>query len=112
MDPMRVALVYNQKKEDATQQSMPEDTADPPSTVRGASPDLATRLLHLPSTQPLNDLYAQWDTADTIGAVASALAEIHDVSLIEADEEAYEKLSLNRPDIVFNIAEGLNGVSR
>lgn len=36
----------------------------------------------------------------------------HDVSLIEADEDAYNKLADSRPDIVFNIAEGMNGISR
>lgn len=112
VNPMRVALVYNQKKEDATQQSLPEDAADPPSTNRGARSILATRLHQIPSTQPLNDLLAEWDTAETIDAVASALAEIHHVTLIEGDDEAYEKLALNRPDIAFNIAEGLHGVSR
>ncbi len=112
MNPMRVALVYNQKKEDATQQSLPEDTADPPSTQRGAAASLAIHSRTSPSTQPLNDLYAEWDTAETIEAVASALSQIHHVTLIEADGEAYEKLSLNRPEFVFNIAEGLHGVSR
>ena len=112
MNPMRIALVYNQKKEDATQQSLPEDTADPPSTQRGVASSLAIRSHTSPSTQPLNDLYAEWDTAETIEAVASALSQIHHVTLIEADGEAYEKLSLNRPEFVFNIAEGLHGVSR
>jgi D-alanine-D-alanine ligase len=32
--------------------------------------------------------------------------------LIEADHSAFEKLKETRPDIVFNIAEGFNGVSR
>src|SRR5204862_5687787 len=34
------------------------------------------------------------------------------VSMIEADEDAYDKLRNDRPDIVFNIAEGLFGSSR
>ncbi len=109
---MRVALVYNQKKEDATQQSLPEDTTDPPSMMRGVDSTLAKRSHLLPSSQVLNDTYAEWDTAETIDAVASALAEIHHVTPIEADEEAYEKLHLNRPEIVFNIAEGMSGSSR
>jgi len=44
--------------------------------------------------------------------VRSALAEIHRVTLVEADEHFYERIRTLRPDIVFNIAEGLNGVSR
>ena len=41
-----------------------------------------------------------------------AIACFHDVTLIEADESAYEKFKELKPDIVFNIAEGLNGVNR
>ena len=60
----------------------------------------------------MNDLYAEWDTADTVNAVRAALAERYDVSMIEADEEAYEKLRKIRPFFAFNIAEGLHGPSR
>jgi len=41
-----------------------------------------------------------------------AIACFHDVTIIEADEYAYEKFKDLKPDIVFNIAEGLNGVNR
>ncbi len=109
---MRVALVYNQKKEDALQQAVPEDATEPPSLSADCSPALATRFLQLPSPQTLNDLYAEWDTAETINAVAAAIGQLHHVTLIEADEEAYEKLALNRPDLVFNVAEGMHGVAR
>jgi D-alanine-D-alanine ligase len=44
--------------------------------------------------------------------VRSALAEVHDVTLIEADEDFYPRVRELRPDIVFNIAEGINGISR
>jgi len=60
----------------------------------------------------VNDMYAEWDTMETIDAVRSALAERHDVVMIEANEGAYERLMDVRPDFVFNIAEGLHGVSR
>lgn len=59
-----------------------------------------------------SDLYAEWDDPETIEAVRSALAQRHEVTLIEADEEAFEKLRKLRPDIVFNMAEGLQGRSR
>ncbi len=59
-----------------------------------------------------NDRQAEWDDPETIEAVRAALAERHDVYLIEADEEAYCKLRELRPDIVFNMAEGANGASR
>jgi len=41
-----------------------------------------------------------------------AIACFHDVTLVEADGNAYEKFKNLKPDIVFNIAEGLNGVYR
>lgn len=58
------------------------------------------------------DTYAEWDTWDTINAVKSAIEMFHQVTMIEADENAYEKLRQLKPDIVFNISEGFNGISR
>ena len=58
------------------------------------------------------DLYAEWDTQQTIDAVARALSLYHQVTLVEADENAYGKLRDGNFDIAFNIAEGINGVSR
>jgi D-alanine-D-alanine ligase len=60
----------------------------------------------------VNDIYAEWDTMETVGAVRDALAEHHRVEMIEANEDVYPALRALRPDFVFNIAEGLNGVSR
>jgi D-alanine-D-alanine ligase len=57
-------------------------------------------------------MYAEWDTMDTVRAVASALEQRFDVTLIEANEESFEKLKSRRPGFVFNIAEGLYGSSR
>ena len=59
-----------------------------------------------------NDVYAEWDTMETILAVRDALQERHIVELVEADLAAYGRLRDIRPDFVFNIAEGLAGVSR
>jgi D-alanine-D-alanine ligase len=58
------------------------------------------------------DTYAEWDTEETILAVKKALERNHEVTLIEANEEAYHKLLQAHPDIVFNIAEGMYGSSR
>jgi len=58
------------------------------------------------------DTYAEWDTWDTINAVKAAIECFNPVTLIEADQSAYAKLIETKPDIVFNIAEGFNGVSR
>jgi D-alanine-D-alanine ligase len=66
----------------------------------------------LKTKQKFNDAYAEWDTFETIEAVRMALSLYNDVMMIEADENAFEKFRLYRPDIVFNIAEGMNGLSR
>ncbi len=49
---------------------------------------------------------------ETINAVKESIEVFHDVRLIDADENAFEKLKEIKPDIVFNIAEGMNGQSR
>lgn len=59
-----------------------------------------------------NDLYAEWDSNETIEAVRDALSLYHTVTMIEANQTAFEQLKKIRPQIVFNIAEGLNGISR
>jgi D-alanine-D-alanine ligase len=59
-----------------------------------------------------DDLYAEWDDIETIRAVQSALSSAHQVSLVEADLDAFEHLRRLTPDLVFNIAEGLLGASR
>ena len=58
------------------------------------------------------DTYAEWDTWETINAVKEAIETFHKVTLVEADENAFETLRKLKPDIVFNIAEGFNGNSR
>ncbi len=58
------------------------------------------------------DTYAEWDTWDTINAVKRAIENFHTVTLVEADQSAFEKLKEINPDIVFNIAEGYSGVGR
>lgn len=58
------------------------------------------------------DTFAEWDTEETINAVRDALAIYHNVTLVEADNDAFETFRELNPDIVFNIAEGFNGISR
>jgi D-alanine-D-alanine ligase len=96
---MNVALVFNQKRE-----STFNDDTQPPSH---SSP-----LKSVTVKEKVADMYAEWDTPETINAVARALSLFHNVTMIEADEYAYEKLREGEFDIVFNIAEGMNGVSR
>jgi D-alanine-D-alanine ligase len=61
---------------------------------------------------PPLDFLAECDSDETIEAIGKALGERHDVFPIEADEEAYLRLKELRPDLVFNIAEGLFGPNR
>lgn len=49
---------------------------------------------------------------ETVNAVRAALEERHSVVMIEADDDAYERLRRRDFDFVFNIAEGLHGSSR
>jgi len=49
---------------------------------------------------------------DTIHAVRDAIAERYTVELVEANADAFERLRSMTPPFVFNIAEGLYGVSR
>lgn len=65
-------------------------------------------------THPENviETFAEWDTWETINALKEAIEVYHDINLIEADINAFEKFRQSRPDIVFNIAEGINYLSR
>jgi D-alanine-D-alanine ligase len=84
---MRVGLTFNMKRGDT------EEAQEPPGSI--------------PS-----DAQAEWDAPETIAAVQSALAERHEVILVDAGEDAYTVLQKTRPDIVFNIAEGACGPCR
>jgi D-alanine-D-alanine ligase len=65
-----------------------------------------------PPSGPAVDLYAEWDDHHTIEAVRSALSSRHQVSLVEANHEAFESFRRLQPDLVFNMAEGLLGSAR
>ena len=65
-----------------------------------------------PDTSAASDAYAEWDDPSTIDAVDQALSLFGPVVRLEADESFPQKLSLARPDIVFNMAEGLHGPCR
>ncbi len=100
----RIGFAYNQK---------PETTAAPVALVSAPSAE-SPGDEEPPSSAAANasDIYAEWDSAETIDAVAAALAPLGDVIRLEADESFPERLRAERPDIVFNIAEGLYGANR
>jgi D-alanine-D-alanine ligase len=67
---------------------------------------------HMLQNGPL-DRIAEYDSQETISALTEALrAGGHDVILLEADESIAEKLRSAHPEIVFNLAEGIQGESR
>lgn len=93
---MNVALAYNVKPESESFPEIVSPKSNRPNKYR----------------QKAIDTYAEWDTWDTINAVRQAIESFHNVNLIEADQNCYPKFVDSRPDIVFNIAEGFNGISR
>lgn len=59
------------------------------------------------------DRTAELDSVQTIDTVRQAIAvHGHEVVLIEADEDAYQRLRHSGVDMVFNIAEGIRGEDR
>lgn len=88
---MHIALAFNLREE-----SVPADDQPPSGTAPA----------------PVDDLYAEWDDIHTINAVESALATRHRVTLVNADLDAFAAFRALRPDLVFNISEGLHGASR
>lgn len=60
-----------------------------------------------------DDTFAEFDSPKTIDAIRDALHRYSDaVSVVEADENAYEALRRGGFDFVFNIAEGIRGEAR
>ena len=93
---MNVALVYNVKPEsDTFTENLPPIRSD-----------------KFTQTESVVETYAEWDTWETINALKVAIEVFHHVTLIEADNSAFEKFKQNKPDIVFNIAEGFDNLSR
>jgi D-alanine-D-alanine ligase len=92
----RIGFAYNQKPAASTKDVEPMSTA-------GSSGG---------STAPGDDVYAEWDGPETIDAVERALSGLGKVIRLEANEDFPARLRAARPDIVFNIAEGLHGVNR
>jgi len=80
---LKVGLTYNLKRQPSADEGLPED------------------------------FYVEYDDEETVDAIAKALRKGGcKVKKIEADEKAYSKLKRLKPDIVFNVSEGLRGESR
>ncbi|MDW7709798.1 MAG: hypothetical protein SCH98_04945 [Deferrisomatales bacterium] len=99
---MRIALAYNAKPSER-------------GALRAARPELLAGEEEEPPSmdgQESDDAYAEWDDAETILALASALETRHEVRLVEARPDFPARIRAARPDLVFNIAEGFHGASR
>jgi len=110
-----VALLFNVKREAMQEQGSPTPTSSPLDLPSSTLLQVNSELSSIRKPEPsaiANDLYAEWDTMETVEAVKSAIEEHHEVLMIEADEHAYGKLLRQKPDFVFNMSEGLHGVSR
>lgn len=130
----RIGFAYNLKPDPSASLSMedatlsrPED--DPPSSRRDIASRTSSSLAANESragemTDPhsekaletlelaADDEYAEWDSEETIAAVERALSACGEVIRLEATHDFPERLRRERPDIVFNIAEGARGVNR
>jgi D-alanine-D-alanine ligase len=108
----RIGFAYNQKPDPVAAPAAELARADEEPPSSGA----ATATLRVPSpvtsVTPADDEYAEWDSAETIAAVERALARHGDVVRLEATDDFPQRLRQARPDIVFNIAEGLRGPNR
>lgn len=111
----RIGFAYNQKPDHkpdpvdiAAAAELPSVDEEPPS--RGSLATLAAPTPALAAAP--EDEYAEWDSAETIDAVARALARHGQVIRLEATDDFPQRLREARPDIVFNIAEGLRGPNR
>lgn len=103
---MRVGFTYNIKKE--VEENVINSEIEKNGRGKFIDNNVASQY-----AERLSDVYAEWDDEETISAVESAIKKAgHEVIRIEADENAFEKLRSERPDIVFNMAEGFGGASR
>jgi len=66
----------------------------------------------LPADDEPPDLWAEYDTEETLTAVERALSRRYRVTRIEGDSSAYARLQAIQPELVFNISEGFGGANR
>jgi len=119
----RIGFAYNQKPDasiefEGRHQVLTESSAgfddEPQSFGRsnGARDGVAVDVRQAPIASGADDAYAEWDSPETIAAVELALGGLGEVVRLEATAEFPQRLHEARPDIVFNMAEGLTGQNR
>jgi D-alanine-D-alanine ligase len=132
----RIGFAYNQKPDSAPAPLPVADVVDADDEPPGTRRDFGSRTFSVDPSSPfattgggtglvappppsaaahvpaVDDAYAEWDGVETIDAVAHSLAGLGTVIRLEADADFPARLRDARPDIVFNIAEGLHGPNR
>ena len=110
---MRIGITYNIKKEHGYKpDASPSSVHSPSHRNYSVSKYFSENLLENYPDR-IDDTYAEWDSIETIDAVRSALEEGgHSVELIEADQNAFQKLAATEANFIFNLAEGFGGASR
>jgi len=78
----------------------------------GTRDGVAIHVQRTPSVPRADDAYAEWDSPETIAAVERALGGLGEVVRLEASADFPQQLREARPEIVFNMAEGLTGQNR
>ena len=109
-----IGLAYNQKPEPSELASpAPEGGRQEDGELPRPDEEPPSKILDLSVAELIaRDEFAEWDSPATIAAVESALSHLGKVIRLEANDDFPERLRQTRPDIVFNIAEGFNGVNR
>ena len=119
----RIGFAYNQKPDASNEfegrNQVPFDSSagsddEPPSFSRSTATAARTSLptVPAPAAPRADDIYAEWDSPETIAAVERALSGLGEVIRLEASADFPQRLRETRPDIVFNMAEGLTGQNR
>jgi D-alanine-D-alanine ligase len=111
----RIGFAYNQKPDVSTGfergLDVPAIETAKQARVESRNASSAATLLAAVATRA-DDAFAEWDAPETIDAVEHALSSLGEVIRLEATEDFPQMLRDARPDIVFNMAEGLSGQNR
>src|SRR5689334_19586294 len=109
----RIGFAYNLKPDSSAEfegrTSVPDSRVSTSNSLTSSGGSLAVEAA---IAAQADDAFAEWDAPDTIDAVERALSGVGEVIRLEATEEFPERLREERPDIVFNMAEGLTGQNR
>jgi D-alanine-D-alanine ligase len=109
----RIGFAYNQKPEVSTDPESSSGFEVEPQSFSRSNGNRGGTAVDAKAADPrADDIYAEWDSPETIAAVERALSGLGEVIRLEATADFPQRLREARPDIVFNMAEGLTGQNR